>query len=138
MDLRTKKPWKLMLRGMVLASSVALLAVLILLLGGKPLVSLIFGKEFLGAYPILMVLIIAPVIGIFTFPLPPMLYSLDRPDGPLKAKVAATAVYFLAVFPLALQFGVIGASVAYVIGYATMAVVLFVQLRREYRRLRSL
>ena len=137
MDLKTKKPWKLMLRGMALAGSVALLVVLILLLGGKPLVSLIFGDEFLGAYPILMVLIFAPLIGIFTFPLPPMLYSLDRPDAPLKAKIVGTIIYFMAVFPLALEFGVIGAAIAFVLGYAAMAVALFVQLRGEYRRVRA-
>ena len=46
MDLSTKKPWKLMLRGTALASGICLLAVAILLLGGKPIVSLLFGKAF--------------------------------------------------------------------------------------------
>src|SRR5690349_13142414 len=50
MDLTTKKPWKLMVRGSALASAVAILAILILLVGGKPLISLFFGKAFLGAY----------------------------------------------------------------------------------------
>ena len=50
MDLTSRKPWKLMLRGTVLASGLALIAILALLLGGKPIVSLLFGKAFLGAY----------------------------------------------------------------------------------------
>ncbi|HKP33590.1 MAG TPA: lipopolysaccharide biosynthesis protein, partial [Sphingomicrobium sp.] len=37
MDLTSKQPWKLMLRGSVLVSAVAILAILILLIGGKTL-----------------------------------------------------------------------------------------------------
>ena len=50
MDLSTKKPWKLMLRVTAIASGLALLAILILMIGGKPLVSLLFGKQFVGAF----------------------------------------------------------------------------------------
>ncbi|MFL6763954.1 MAG: lipopolysaccharide biosynthesis protein, partial [Sphingomicrobium sp.] len=50
MDLSSSKPWKLMLRGSVLIGGVALLAIVILLLGGKPLMTLLFGRSFLGAY----------------------------------------------------------------------------------------
>ena len=67
---------------------------LLLMVGGKPLVELLFGDEFLGAYPVLLVLIGVPLLGIVSFPLPPMLYALDRPDAPLKARIAGTLVYF--------------------------------------------
>jgi O-antigen/teichoic acid export membrane protein len=116
---------------------VALAAVLLLLVGGKPLVSLIFGDEFLGAYPVLMVLIIAPVIGIFSFPLPSMLYALDRPDAPLKARLIGTIIYFGLITPLCWNFGIMGAAVAYVLAYASMGIVLALQVRAEYRRVRS-
>ena len=59
----------------------------ILLLGGKPLIALLFGKEFLGAYAPLVMLMVVPFLGIFSFPLPPMLYALGRPDAPLKARL---------------------------------------------------
>lgn len=137
MDLTTKHPWKLMLRSAVLSGLIAAVAVLLLLVGGQPLVSLIFGKEFLGAYPILMVLIIAPVIGIFSFPLPSMLYALDRPDAPLKARLFGTIIYFGLIAPLCWNFGVIGAAVAFVLAYASMAIALAFQVRAEYRRVRA-
>ena len=137
MDLSTKHPWKLMLRSAALSGMVALAAVLLLLVGGKPLVSLIFGDEFLGAYPVLMVLIIAPVIGIFSFPLPSMLYALDRPDAPLKARLIGTIIYFGLITPLCWNFGIMGAAVAYVLAYASMGIVLALQVRAEYRRVRS-
>jgi len=136
MDLATKHPWRLMLRSAALSGFVALTAVLILLAIGRPLVEVLFGKEFLGTYPILMVLIIAPVIGIFSFPLPSMLYALDRPDAPLKSRLIGTLVYFVVIGPMCLRFGVMGAAAAFVLGYAAMALVLVLQVRTEYRRVR--
>ena len=137
MDLKTKKPWKLMLRSSALVGGVAVAVVLLLLIGGKPLVKLLFGKEFLGAYPVLMVLIIAPLLGVISFPLSPMLYALDRPDAPLKARLVATTIYFLLLAPLCWRFGVIGAAIAFVVGSAATVAILVFQLRFEYRKLRA-
>ena len=91
MDLTSKKPWKLMLRGTALVSAIAVLAILLMLVGGKPLMALIFGKAFLGAYAPLVILMAIPFIGIFSFPLTPMLYALGRSDAPLKAKLLGSA-----------------------------------------------
>jgi O-antigen/teichoic acid export membrane protein len=137
MDLATKKPWKLMLRGTVLATSVGLLTALLLVLAGRAVVDAIFGSEFLSAYPVLLVLIIAPLLGMVSFPMAPMLYALDRPDAPLKARLIAVLLYFAIVAPLSWRFGVIGAAAAFVIGYALMVATLAIQLTREYRRVRA-
>lgn len=137
MDLATKKPWKLMVRSAVMAAGFALLFVAILLIAGKPLISLLFGKSFLGAYPVMMVLTLIPLLGIFSFPLTPMLYALDRPDAPLKSRILGTGLFLLAVAPMAWRFGVIGAAIAYVAGYATMVASLIIQLRTEYHRVRK-
>lgn len=137
MDLATKKPWKLMLRGTVLATSVGLLTALLLLVVGRFVIDAIFGSEFLPAYPVLLVLIIVPLLAMFSFPLGPMLYALDRSDAPLKARLIGTILYFAIVAPLAWRFGVIGAAVAFVLGYAVMVAVLALQLRQEYRRVRA-
>lgn len=136
MDLSTKKPWKLMLRGTALASAAAVLAILILLFGGKEIVRLGFGKDFLGAYNALVILMLVPFINVFSFPLPPMLYALDRPDAPVKARLAGSAVFFLSIAPLALRWGVDGAAVALVLGSAATASLMVWQLQREYRRVR--
>ena len=82
-------------------------------------------------------MIIAPVIGIFSFPLPSMLYALDRPDAPLKARLVGTIVYFGIIAPLSWRFGVLGAASAFVLGYASMALMLALQVRNEYRRVRA-
>ena len=137
MDLKTKKPWKLMLRGTVLATSVGLLTALLLLVVGRDLVDAIFGSEFLPAFPVLLVLIIAPLLAMISFPLTPMLYALDRPGAPVKARLIGTMIYFAIVAPLSWRFGVSGAAAAFVIGYAAMVAALAIQLIGEYRRVRS-
>jgi O-antigen/teichoic acid export membrane protein len=137
MDLSTKKPWKLMLRGTVLASGAAVIAIVILLLGGKQIVSVLFGKEFLGAYDALVILMVVPFISIFSFPLPPMLYALDRPDAPVRARLTGTAIFFISIAPLSWSFGVVGAAIAFVLGSFATAAVMMLQLLQEYRRVRA-
>ena len=137
MNLATKKPWKLMLRGTVLATAVGVLAILVLLVAGKALVGGLFGTEFLPAYPLLLVLVIAPLLGMISFPLPAMLYAADRPDGPLKARLVATIIYFALVAPMCWRFGVMGAAITFVVAFATMVAALAVQVAREYRRVRT-
>ena len=136
MDLSTKRPWNLMLRGTAIASGLAIIAIVILIFGGKPLVSLLFGKEFLGAYDALLILMVVPFISVFSFPLPPMLLALDRPDAPVTARLVGSAAFFLSIAPLCWQMGVVGAAISLVLGnLATVAVMMF-QLQREYRRVR--
>ena len=137
MDLTTKKPWNLMLRGTALAAAAALAGTLCLLIIGRPLIELLFGEEFLGAYPVIMVLLIAPLLAVVSFPLPSMLYALDRPDAPLKARLVGTIIFFAIIAPLAWTYGVIGAAIAFVAGTAAMVAVLVLQLWHEYRRVRG-
>ena len=137
MDFSTKKPWKLMLRVMVLASGVAILAIGLLLLGGKPFMGLVFGKAFLGAYAPLVILMLVPFLGIFSFPLGPMLYALGRSDAPLKAKLIGSAVFFGTIAPLSWRFGVVGAAIALVLGNAANTAAMVLRLRGEHRRVRA-
>lgn len=136
MDLTSKKPWKLMLRGTALVSAVAVLAIAILLVGGKPLMTLLFGKAFLGAYEPLVVMMIIPFLGIFSFPLAPMLYALGRSDGPLKAKLLGSALFFITIAPLSWRWDVMGAAVALVLANVANTGAMLLQLRSEHRRVR--
>jgi len=137
MDLSSNKPWKLMRRVVVLASGTAAIAIGLLLLGGKPLLSLLFGKSFLGAYAPLVLLMVIPFLGIFSFPLSPMLYALGRSDAPLKAKIIATAAFLGSIAPLCWTFGVMGAALALVLGNSANVATMMLQLRGERRRVRA-
>jgi len=137
MDAATKHPWRLMLRATALAGGFGLAAILILVLGGQPLIKVLFGKDFLGVYPILQVMIGIPLIAILSFPLIPMLLALDRPDATLKSRLAGTFVYLAIVAPLCWHFDVQGAAAAIVIGNLVMAGVQVFYLRIEHRRIRG-
>ena len=137
MDLSTKKPWNLMLRGTALASVVAILAIVVLLIGGQPLIGLMFGKAFLGAYDALVILMLVPFLSVFSFPLPPMLYALDRPDAPVTARLIGTVIFFVIIAPLSWSFGVDGAAIAFVVGRAATVAAMVWQLRGEHRRVRG-
>jgi len=137
MDLATRQPWQLMLRGTALAGAFGLAGVLLLVIGGRPLIGGLFGSDFLGVYPVLLIMVGVPLLAILSFPLPSMLYALDRPDAPLKARIVGTGLYFAIVAPLCWRFDVQGAAIAIVIGHVTMIMVLLWQLRREHRRVRA-
>jgi O-antigen/teichoic acid export membrane protein len=136
MDLSSKRPWKLMARSSVLIGGVALFAIVLLLLGGKPLIGLLFGKQFLGAYVPLMILMGIPFIGIFSFALLPMLYALGRSAGPLKAKLLGSVIFFVTIGPLSWAMNVAGAAIALVLGNIANVIAMMVQLKHEHRRVR--
>jgi O-antigen/teichoic acid export membrane protein len=137
LDLASKQPWKLMLRGSAVVTALMLLGILLMVIGGKPLMSLIFGKEFLGAYEPLVILMAIPFLGIFSFPLSPMLYALGRSDGPLKAKLLGSVAFFITIAPLSLTWDVTGAAIALVLANVVNTGAMMVQLRGEHRRVRA-
>jgi O-antigen/teichoic acid export membrane protein len=79
---------------------------------------------------------LVPFLSVLSFPLPPMLYALDRPDAPLKARLSGTIAYFLVIAPLCWNFGVNGAAIAFVLGNATTVGMMMWQLLGEHRRVR--
>jgi O-antigen/teichoic acid export membrane protein len=74
---------------------------------------------------------------VLSFPLAPMLYALGKTGGPLRAKAIASVVFFVALAPLSLAFGVVGAAVAFVLATATNVGVMIAQLLSQYRRRRA-
>jgi O-antigen/teichoic acid export membrane protein len=137
MDAATKRPWKLMLRGSALAAMFGVAALAVGVVTGQPIIRLVFGEEFASAYPVLIVLMLAPFLIMVSFPLPPMLYAVDRDDAPLTARIVGTIIYFAIVAPLSWQYGVTGAALAFVIGTAAMVAILVMETAREYSKVRS-
>jgi O-antigen/teichoic acid export membrane protein len=137
MDMATKAPWRFMLRGMAMAGMFVIISLLVMIFAGKPILATVFGPEFTAAYPILLVLIIVPALVMVSFPLPSMLYALDRPDAPFYARLTGTIAYFIVLVPLARLWGAPGAAAAFVMGYVVMVAMLMVQLRGEHKRVRA-
>jgi O-antigen/teichoic acid export membrane protein len=137
MDFKTKHPWRLMLRGTAMVTAFGIAAVLIVLLLGQWLLATLFGPDFVPAYPVLLVLIGIPLLWTIGFPVMPMLYALDRPDAPLKARAVGTVVYLAIVAPLCWRFDTAGAASALLIGNIVIVALLMMQLRAQYRKVRG-
>jgi O-antigen/teichoic acid export membrane protein len=84
-----------------------------------------------------MVLMLVPVLGVFSFPLTPMLYALGKAGAPLRAKLIASAIFFVSLAPLCWKFGVVGAAIAFVLATAANVGVMVAQLARQYRQRQS-
>ena len=82
-------------------------------------------------------MMVIPFLGIFSFPLTPMLYALGRSDGPLKAKLLGSAIFFITIAPLSWEWGVMGAAVALVLANVVNTGAMLIQLRGEHRRVRA-
>lgn len=136
MDLQSRKPWKLMLRAAAIGGAIALIGIIALVIGGKPLIHLLFGKEFLGAYAPLIILLLVPVIAVVSFPLAPMLYALGRAGDPLKARIIASVLFFASLAPLCWRFDVVGAALAFVLATAANAAIMVLLLIGDYRHAR--
>lgn len=133
-DPNTSRPWRLMLRTMVLGSLVALLAGLLIGFLGERVLTLIFGPEFAPAAPLLMVLVVLPVIATMAFPLPAMFYSLGKPGGPLIANIAGALVFVFSLPLLTASLGLVGAGLALVAGRFCSLLAMGGHLAFLYRR----
>jgi O-antigen/teichoic acid export membrane protein len=133
MDIATRRPWLLMLRSAALSGVFALVAVLALILFGRSLIELAFGRDFVGVYYPMLVLALVPLLGTISFPAPWMLYALDRPRGPAAARLVCVLVYLCAIAPLTWTFGLVGTAAAVVAGEAARVLVMTILLMREYR-----
>jgi O-antigen/teichoic acid export membrane protein len=136
MDLRSRKPWRLMFRAAAIGAALATFAIVALIIGGKPIIHLLFGKEFVGAFAPLIILLFMPVIAVVSFPIAPMLYALGRAGDPLKARIIASILFFASLAPLCWQFGVVGAALSFVFASAANAAIMGLQLVGDYRRAR--
>ena len=131
-DFTTKRPWNLMLRSSAVAALIGGIICAVVLIGGQFLITEVFGRQYLGAYPVVAIMIIATLLSAISFPVVPMLYALHRTNITVAAKFWATAVFLLSLYPLCRWAGIAGAGIAYVIGDVLGIVLMMVALRREY------
>ena len=85
---------------------------------GLPVLQLVAGKSYLGAYPILVVLGIAAGLDIMTAGFEPVLLGTGRAGLALRIRIAAALALFAGVVLLIPSLGVIGAAFATLLGSA--------------------
>jgi len=134
MDLDSRRPWKLLLRGAALSGAIGLAFVAAVLIGGADLLSRLFGTEFAPAFDLLMMMLVGLMLTMIAFPLGPMLYAVDRPGIPLRARIVSAGVYLAAIVPLTDWLGLTGAGLAYVGATVLLVGLMIPPLHGEYRR----
>jgi O-antigen/teichoic acid export membrane protein len=66
-----------------------------------------------------------------------MLYALGRSDGPLKAKLLGSAIFFASIAPLSWKWNITGAAIALVLANLVNTAAMMIQLLGEHRRVRA-
>ena len=84
---------------------------------GEWAIGVAFGKEFLDAYEITLVYLIAILIAIINLPLVPILHSNGLAKQAFRNQLWATVSYCVVIYPLAFYFSAIGAALAYIMFY---------------------
>ena len=111
---------RLVLRASLLAgAAVTAVAVLVVALG-KPLLVLTVGSAYVGAYPVLLLLVLAATVEAFSAALDPTLYALGRPGVAARINMWLILIY-APLLVLALNaYNLAGAGYA-TLGYAVAA-----------------
>ncbi|KRA59415.1 teichoic acid transporter [Caulobacter sp. Root655] len=115
----------------VMGGAVAGVLLLVCVLFGGPLLTLVMGKPFAAAAPIMTWQVAAAAIGMLALPLEPMLVSMNKAGFALRVRGAVCAIYLVALVPIIRALGLTGAGVALVAAAAAMALGMFWALRRS-------
>jgi O-antigen/teichoic acid export membrane protein len=118
----------------LMGGAVAGVLLLVSMLFGASILTLVMGKPFAAAAPIMTWQVAAAAIGVLALPLEPMLVSMNRAGVALRVRLVVCAVYLAALVPVIKALGLTGAGAALVGAAAAMALGMFWTLRRSLAR----
>jgi O-antigen/teichoic acid export membrane protein len=133
LDPASKKPWRLGLRVSALSACIGIGLVLLVIVGGKPVIGFIFGKKYLEAFDLLQIMTWSLVVSTAAFPLESLLYMVDRQRTALAAQTASAVVYLGLLYGLTHALGLIGAGIAFLIGTILTGVFMLIPTLSSYR-----
>ncbi|QWT21656.1 lipopolysaccharide biosynthesis protein [Bacillus sp. NP157] len=138
LDPASTQPWKLGVRSAALAGGLGILVALLVIIVGKPLISTIFGAQYVEAYSLLQVMSAALVVSMAAFPLESLLYIASRQRAALVAQALAALLYAGLLIGLSHAIGLMGAAIAYFAGQCLEAVFSLIPTVAAYRRRHTL
>lgn len=121
-------------RSAMLAGAGALLALVICWFLGEISLRLIIGPEFVPAFPVMMWLVAAAVLGIWSFPLEPVLVSGGEAHTALKVRIWTTIAYIPVLLVCIQQYGLIGAGWARMFSAVLVLVAFLLPVVRWFRQ----
>ncbi|MBA5726195.1 lipopolysaccharide biosynthesis protein [Bombella favorum] len=133
MNPRTSAPWKLALRTSVLSGALGLLAMLVVYVGGKPVISM-FGHRFGDAATLMMWM--SPSLVFFTagLPMEGVLYTAGRSHYIMLAQLVSVILYVPLLIYMGHHYGLNGAGLAYALGIFFATMTTFVMMGMTYLR----
>ena len=126
------------MRAGALAGLTGLAIVGLVLIGGKPLIGLVFGQRYLEAYDLLKLMAVSLVVAMAFFPLESLLYMAQRQTAAFLAQLVAVIIYLALLAGLTHAYGLEGAGVAYLAGSIAVALCMLVPTISAYRHRASL
>ncbi|WP_395397171.1 lipopolysaccharide biosynthesis protein [Novosphingobium sp. BL-8A] len=138
LDPASRHPWQLAIRSALMSGGIGLVILLVVIVGGEPLIGLVFGKRYVEAYDLLQLMTASLIVTMASFPLESLLYMAGRQRSALLAEGTAAAGYALLLLVLIHFFGITGAGLAYVAGVSLKALFMLVPTVGAYRDRQSL
>jgi O-antigen/teichoic acid export membrane protein len=109
---KTSELRRLLVRSAVVSGAVALLAVVVLVLAGQWLLRLIGGAETAAVHDLMVLLGLASLLLVVSFPLEPTLVSIGRAGAALRVQLLAVALHIALLLALTEALGLIAAGFA--------------------------
>lgn len=138
LDPRTTKPWLLGLRSAMLAGGIGVAVALLVLIVGKPLISVVFGYNYLQSYDLIQIMLGAIIVSMLGFPQESLLFMAGKQRAFLVAQTFASVSYIMLLVGMSHLFGVQGAAFAYFGGQCLDVLLTLIPTLRAYRNRTSL
>lgn len=138
LDPRTTKPWLLGLRSALFAGGIGIAVALLVLVVGKPLISVVFGYKYLQAYDLIQIMLGAIIVSMLGFPQESLLFMAGKQRAFLIVQTVASASYIVLLVVMSHLFGVQGAAFAYFGGQSLDVLLTLIPTLRAYRHRNAL
>ncbi|WP_336795967.1 lipopolysaccharide biosynthesis protein [Erwinia aphidicola] len=137
LDPRSSQPWLLGLKSACLAGGIGVLVALLVMVVGKPVITSVFGEQYLQAYHLIEIMLGAIVVSMLGFPQESLLFMAGKQRVFLVAQTLSSASYIALLIVLSHFFGVSGAAYAYLAGQCLDVLLSFIPTLRawHYRHL---
>ncbi|MFT4053824.1 MAG: lipopolysaccharide biosynthesis protein [Novosphingobium sp.] len=133
LDPGSRHPWQLAVRSACISGGIAVIVLLVVMVGGEPVIDLVFGRRYVEAYDLLQLMTASLVVAMVAFPLESLLYMAGRERSALAAEGTAALGYAVVLVVLIHLFGLWGAGLAYVVGVCLKALFMLVPTVSAYR-----
>lgn len=133
LDPASRHPWQLAVRSAMISGAIAIVLLLVVTVGGKPVIDLVFGKRYVDAYDLLQLMTASLVVAMAAFPLESLLYMAGRERSALAAEGTAALGYAVLLVALIHLYGIWGAGLAYVAGVCLKSVFMLMPTLTAYK-----